>query len=527
MPQNHSFCSGRILLFPLTPGIGPLVASAIDIPYTWIPGSSIMTNITRALLVLFVFTAAASAQPLKPHPRNGHYFIFRGEPTILVTSGEHYGAVLNLDFDYRKYLQTLRACGLNYTRMFTGVYVEDYESFNIEKNTLAPLEGRVITPWARSNTPGYGKGGNKFNLDQWNPDYFMRLKDFISTADEYGIIVEVTLFTSIYNDGHWKLSPLHPESNVNNTDLVEFKNVQTPANGNLWSHQERMTRKLIRELNEFDNVFFEIQNEPYVDQAVTDEFVNPFDAASGVKALRKIKIASKASLEWQERIASVIIDEEKSMPKRHLIAQNFCNMYYPIQEELPHVSIINFHYAPPEAVLLNYGWKRVIGFDESGFAGNADSTYRKQAWKFILAGGGLFNNLDYSFASRFEDGSYRHAKSPGGGSADLRTQLKILKDFIHEFNFIDMHPDRSVVKAAAGVSTYVLAEPGKQYAIFVDGGSQCNLEVLLSPGTFDVEWIDTKTGKSEKRERVQSGDGTIRLSSPEYHSDIAVRILRK
>ena len=29
------------------------------------------------------------AEPLKLHPDNPHYFLFRGEPTILVTSGEH------------------------------------------------------------------------------------------------------------------------------------------------------------------------------------------------------------------------------------------------------------------------------------------------------------------------------------------------------------------------------------------------------------------------------------------------------
>jgi hypothetical protein len=47
---------------------------------------------------------------------------FRGKPTALVTSGEHYGAVLNLDFDYAKYLDTLSADGLNLTRTFSGSY---------------------------------------------------------------------------------------------------------------------------------------------------------------------------------------------------------------------------------------------------------------------------------------------------------------------------------------------------------------------------------------------------------------------
>ncbi len=42
------------------------------------------------------------------HPDNPHYFLWRGEPTVLVTSGEHYGAVLNLDFDYVAYLDELQ-----------------------------------------------------------------------------------------------------------------------------------------------------------------------------------------------------------------------------------------------------------------------------------------------------------------------------------------------------------------------------------------------------------------------------------
>lgn len=45
------------------------------------------------------------------HPDNQRYFLFRGEPTVLVTSGEHYGAVLNRDFDYVRYLDALGRTG--------------------------------------------------------------------------------------------------------------------------------------------------------------------------------------------------------------------------------------------------------------------------------------------------------------------------------------------------------------------------------------------------------------------------------
>ena len=54
-------------------------------------------------VVLFLTVMALSAhlsqaaKPIRLHPDNPHYFQYRGKPVILITSAEHYGAVLNLD----------------------------------------------------------------------------------------------------------------------------------------------------------------------------------------------------------------------------------------------------------------------------------------------------------------------------------------------------------------------------------------------------------------------------------------------
>src|SRR5688500_12058173 len=127
-----------------------------------------------ALAAQFVAASAVhqaqvpSAVPIALHPDNPHYFQWRGRPTILITSGEHYGAVMNLDFDYRKYLDTLAADGMNYTRVFSGAYVEPEGAFKIAGNTLAPRPGRFLAPWPRSSQRGYPDGGNKFDLWRWD-----------------------------------------------------------------------------------------------------------------------------------------------------------------------------------------------------------------------------------------------------------------------------------------------------------------------------------------------------------------------
>ncbi len=385
------------------------------------------------------------AAPIALHPDNPHYFQWRGRPTILITSAEHYGAVMNLDFDYRKYLDTLAADGLNYTRVFSGAYVEPQGAFNIARNTLAPGPGRFIAPWERSSQPGYANGGNKFDLARWDAAYFARLKDFIAYAAKRNIVVELTLFCPMYEEMQWTLSPMNAANNVNGVGAVARTDVYTlDKHGGLLAVQEALTRKIVTELNGFDNLFFEICNEAYF---------------GGV------------TIPWQHRIADVIVETERGLPARHLIAQNIANNSAKVVNPHPSVSIFNFHYAaPPDTVGLNYALDKVIGDDETGFRGVTDAPYRTEAWDFVIAGGGLYNNLDYSFAAGHENGTFVYpATQPGGGNRAFRRQMKILSGFINGFDFIRMAPDNSVIKGGVpeGGTARALVERGKAIAVYV------------------------------------------------------------
>src|SRR5438046_5577946 len=111
-------------------------------------------------IFLIAGLAPAADVPIALHPDNPHYLLFRGKPAILIGSTEHYGAVLNSDFNYIPYLDELRSKRLNLTRTFGGSYCEDDKAFNIAHNTLAPAAGKFISPWPRSDVGGYANGGN-------------------------------------------------------------------------------------------------------------------------------------------------------------------------------------------------------------------------------------------------------------------------------------------------------------------------------------------------------------------------------
>lgn len=463
------------------------------------------------------FSPAASP-PIGLHPENTRYFLWRDRPTVLVTSAEHYGGVLNLDFDFRKYLDVLSGAGLNYTRIFSGAYVEPEGAFNISRNTLAPLPHRFIAPWARSEVPGYANGGNKFDLQRWDDAYFERLRAFVGYASERGVVVEVTLFCPMYEEKQWALSPMNAVNNIQGLGQVSRTNVHTlDRHGGLLAVQEAMTRKVVTELNSYDNVLFELCNEPYF---------------GGV------------TVAWQHHIADVIVETERGLPRRHLIAQNIANHSALIEHPHPAVGLFNFHYAtPPDVIALNTHITRAFGDDETGFRGQEDATYRTEGWDFMLAGGALYNNLDYSFAAGFEDGTFAYpAAQPGGGSAALRGQLRILKEFLEGFDFVKMRPDASVILGGVPPSGSVraLVQPGKAMAVYLreekpgakpspsrgDGSTVTALEMDLAPGTWTAEWIDTRSGAVAGRSEIEGG-GVRKVPVPAFKTDIALRLIRK
>jgi len=465
--------------------------------------------------------------PIQLHPENPHYFLFNGKPLVLISSAEHYGALINLDFDYEKYLKTLSGEAMNYTRIFTGTYFEiEGQSFNIQNNTLAPASNRILTPWEKV---GSGPGEHqKYDLSRWNEAYFERLKDIMGTASDYDIIVEVTLFSSIYRDEHWNICPQNPANNINvSNDVTRFE-AQTLNNGELLRYQVSFVRKMVSELNEFDNFFFEIQNEPWSDHAVpVYNIVNKEDLSVGDWSY-KADFADEASLAWQDKLASVIVEEEDKLANRHLIAQNFTNFRAPVPAVSEHISIINFHYAWPDAAEWNYQYERVIGFDESGFAGPEDQVYRRQAWQFMLSGGGLFNNLDYSFYAGHEDGMGKNS-APGGGSQALRSQLKILKDFLSGFDLPKMHPDKDVIKSSPGLIPYVLSDHDRAYALFLRavGTSHTYIQLQTGDGRFRVQKIDTFTGAYSSPAMMTAREGMLEIDVEIPLGELAIKITKE
>jgi len=465
--------------------------------------------------------SVSGAQPIRLHPKNPHYFEFRGRPTVLVTSGEHYGSVLNPDFDYRTYLDVLSRHGLNLTRVFMGAGCERRGNPGAPSTPLSPATGRFLSPWARSAVDGYTGGGNKFDLDRWDPAYFARLLDFCREASRRGIVVEVVIFNVFYRPEWWLLSPLHADSNINGVGSLPMTEFHTLKHPWLVARQKEMARKVVQELRDFDNVYFEICNEPYWSKGIPE-----------VDKSIKGQQWPADMMEWQKMIAETIVEAEAGQSARHLVAMNVANTAYQVEDLSPSVSILNYHYAyPPRTVADNYRWNRPIAFDETANGCNAPDR-RREAWAFLMAGGAVYDNLDFSFTVDDPTGRGRSPKGRRQSCWEVREQLGVLLRFINGLDVVSMKPmsGGEVEGLTEHVKAYGLKNDGAAYAVYLvkeDYAEQKTFSINLPDGRYSVEWVDPLDARVLTEAKRKHEGGRFQLDVPPFRDDLALVIRRR
>ena len=179
---------------------------------------------TICLTALLVWVAGlCAAAPLQLHPDNPHYFLLRGKPTVLIASSEHYGAVLNRDFDYAQISRNAAGRRDEPDADIPRDVLRAGGASSTSPTTRWPRRPGASSAPGREHEPGLSGGGNKFDLTKWDDAYFARLKDFVAQAGKRGVVVELVLFCPLYKDEQWDISPMNARNNVNGVGTVDAR----------------------------------------------------------------------------------------------------------------------------------------------------------------------------------------------------------------------------------------------------------------------------------------------------------------
>ena len=479
------------------------------------------------LMLVFIGGRPMNAQVLRVHPENPRLLEFRGEPTYLKTLGEHYGAVINPDFNYIPYLNTLQAGGMNLTRVILVGFHANSGDFN---DTLNPSPDRFLQPWPRRTTAGYALDGRgKWDLSTWNEAYFTRLRSFVQACSDRGIVVELTLFSTIYSTNQWEITPFNPANNMQghgpNTGANSRYDAMRPVDANLYAVQQAAVRRIVREVNGFDNVYFEIQNEPMWNQP---------------------GIQDAAETAFHNTMLAVIRNEESTLPHRHLVAHNFPQRIATLTDDF---EIINTHYpfAVPSTPIIGgenllrdfYSRNRVLSLDEPNMAGPIEA--RLESWMFFLGGGTIYNGLDQGSA-------VYSISDPVGNSAPapaIRAGLRNLVSYVNALDLLAIRRDLTWITGgtAANARVQAMSKPGQQYAAYFHHGTfsapyqtvyapidssnhTISLRVNLPAGSYRAVWTKPSNMSTLRVETFTHGGGEHGMQSVTYQEDVALRIDR-
>ena len=466
----------------------------------------------------------ASQGIIRINEKNPHYFEYKGKEILLITSAEHYGAVVNRKFDYIKYFNMLKEYGLNYTRIYPGAIVEP-ESFWMQEDSLAPGPDTIV-PWARSNVPGYSGGGCKFDLSRWDPEYFARLDDFLREADKRNIIVEICFFNCMHGNDYWACCPLHRDANIQGVGDCDSVVFQTLDNEPLVREQMKYIEKLIVETNKYDNILYEFVDEP------TTDFTQ-----------------SQKAFKWIDKQIEKAIEVESRLPKKHMLAQQLeMGVCFTDDDRIAnivtqYVSLSWRQIGGIPALNSCYCYNKPIELNETGYIGawikeDTDDSVgisRLESWEFMIGGGAGFNQLN----------GYFKASNPSGESPINRkilSGLRNLRTFLESFEFIKMTRDTETLCAVSiGAEANMISEKGKQYVMYIHHSFPINstgayyipnygeyepvLTLQLEKGNYNVTFIEPETLSVLGKTNITSSGSQVKITCPRYTLDLAVKII--
>jgi hypothetical protein len=478
------------------------------------------------------------------HPENPRYFLFRGKPLVLIAATEHYGSVINRPFDFDRYLAD--AADKHQTMTRTFLLFREQQSARNPSSPCKPESPDFVTPWPRTGPGNAIDGEPRYDLEKWNPEYFERLHRFLSRASELGIVVELTLFSNTYGDSVWALNPLRAENNLQGVGKIPWYEYNTLHNGPLVERQLAYATKIIQETSQYDNVYYEICNEPGGN-------ADPHASVRDVDA-------------WQDRVAQLVRDELARLKRPHLVFGSQAFSYKPtFRQELDNCfagktfDAVDVHPLPglvlagKEYMLGNFMSKQLVLKDFRDFcrasqafrkpcASDEDNTasmyrdptgwtiHRKRAWMALFSQC-HYDYIDFSITVGSETGT-RQSKHM------LRTWMKHLSDFMQTIDLVHARPATDwIVQEPQHVVDAALALPGGGYVAYLADDREVtdpncgrpisgSISLSIAPGNYRASCYSPTTGASSPGIVIKGSDTPVSIELAPFEHDVVLQVSR-
>ena len=455
-------------------------------------------------LILFAFLLwqtgcdKNTSGPLEISIENPRYFTDGSGKAIYLTGSHTWPNLVDMSpedppepFDYEAYLDWMQEHNHNFFRLWTwelmgwDTRANEPDSNDYKFHNVAPL------PFMRTG-PGMALDGKpKFDLREFNPEYFQRLRTRTEAARDHNIYAAIMLFEGWglqRLEKGWVNHPFHPDNNINgidgdlNGDGYGLE-VHTLADTAITLIQTNYVRKVIETVNDLDNVLYEISNENH-----------------------------PPSTRWQYYMIDFIHEYEKGQPYQHPVGMTFQfkggsnkTLFESPADWISPNAEGGYRDNPPEA-----DGRKVIITDTDhlwGIGGN-----QQWVWKSFLRG------MNPIFMDPYDTRVLKGSYDPEWVEP-IRKSMGYTLAYAQRMNLIKMTPENELAS-----SGYCLAEKGKEYLVYLPEGDEVTLNLTDASRNLKVEWFNPNTGETMEQGKIMGGQVPV-MRSP-FGDDDAVLYLK-
>lgn len=437
-------------------------------------------------------TYTHNAERIQPYSENPSYWQYKGKPVMLLggSKTDHFFLLESL----KEHIEEIQAVGANYVR-----------------NTMRQREGTELKP--HKLLPD-----GKFDMDQWNDEYWQRFQNMLKWTAEREIFVQIEVWDRFdYAEGNWQISPWNPKNNIN-FDFSESGFDQRYSNSHLYSdshpffhsvkgtsqyqdrydlirkHQEEFVKKMLSYSLPYGHVLYCMNNETSSEPGWGQYWIGFIKAQAAEKGVTvwTTDMFDDAYRGPQAKHAPIVFEN----PEHYMFAdisqvnsRNYDQTHWDRLQWL--LQQVNKHPRPSNHTKI-YG----SGYHSFGTGGPEDGVER--FWRNILGG---------SASARF------HRPNAGNGLNDFaKASIKAARLLETRINFWEIEPHLELLSNREPNEAYLAAKLGERYALCFTNGGSVELDLSDAPGRFTITWISVSMGipvQTSQKGGYSSMDKTI------------------
>ncbi len=467
--------------------------------------------LTGIILTGMSCKTAISDQYIDIDERSPWYWNYKGK-TVLLLGGSWQDNLFNHPEGLEEHLDLIVSVGGNYLR-----------------NTMSHRNEGNVFAYERDEL-------GLFDLNRFNEEYWNRFGNFLKLAWDRDMIVQVEIWDpwDMYEDhqsyGGWSHNPFNPANNANYTSeesglptLINYPPTGQPTehpffrtiplmddNALILGFQKAYIDKLLSISLRYPNILYCIHNE-------TGEMVEFGDYWTGYVRAGAEQVGVPVHITDMRRSENVRSEDHAHIydnPLRYTfvdISQNnawsglgqghYNNILYVRERLSAHPRPINNN--------KNYGAAR---------HGEEESVARMGRIIFAGAASARFHR-----PHPIEDPAMMYDKSDFGLGISPRAQkvIKSLRMATDQLDIALTAPMNELLSDREENEAYLLAEPGRQYALYFPDGGSVVLDLSHASGQWNYKWINLDRAEWSDSNQLRAGRN-VRLTTPDKGHWIAV-----